>query len=159
MQHTHKAVLLSLALITFFAFPSFSSAVSCQTSLDCSPDNSIWCNPNTHQCAIPTATTNAGSGAINMSYIQGYSNSIINIINGVLVPVLMAVAFIVFLYGVYKYFILNGASDTAHTEGRTFIIYGIVGFVVILSMWGLVGIVASTFSLSPGGHAPAVPVL
>ena len=71
----------------------------------------------------------------------------------------MAVAFIVFLYGVYKYFILNGASDDAHTEGRTFIIYGIVGFVVILSMWGLVGIVANTLNLSPGGHAPAVPVL
>ena len=104
-------------------------------------------------------SSQSGSGSINTTYIQGYADSIIGIINAILVPVLMAVSFIVFLYGVYKYFILGGADESAHSEGRTFIIYGVIGFVVILSVWSLVTILTQTLGLSPGGHAPSVPTL
>ena len=149
-MNTLTTRLISIFLIALFAFPASSLAKACTTSLDCSPDNSVWCNPDTKQCAVT---------AINTVYVQGYSDSIIGIINVILLPVLMAVAFIVFLYGVFKYFIYNGADSSSHEEGRTFIMYGIIGFVVILSVWGLVGILGSTLGLSPGGNAPAIPTL
>lgn len=148
-----KTILALLLLSTLFVFPTMSFAKACNVSTDCSPDGSVWCNPDTKQCALP------GNGAINTSYIAGYANSVVGIINGILVPVLMAIAFITFLYGVFKYFILGGADGGAHSEGRTFIIYGIVGFVVILSVWGLVGILGATLGLSAGGSAPQVPTL
>ncbi len=98
-------------------------------------------------------------GGINTSYLQGYASSIVGIINGIFVPVLISIAFITFLWGVYKYFIAGAASDTEREEGRKFILWGIIGFVVIFSVWGLVGIVGSTLGLSPGGGPPSYPTL
>lgn len=94
---------------------------------------------------------------INTGAITPYSDGIIRVINGILVPVLMAVAFIVFLWGVYKYFILGASSESDKGEGRTFAMWGIIGFVVILSVWGLVDIVINTFGLTSGGSAPKPP--
>jgi hypothetical protein len=89
---------------------------------------------------------------INQGPLASYASGIINIINGVLVPTLMAVAFIVFLYGVYKYFILGADDEKSRTEGRQFVLWGIIGFVVILSVWGLVAIVRNTFGLTTGNN-------
>lgn len=96
---------------------------------------------------------------INTTYLQGYANSIIGIVNGILVPVLLAIAFFTFILGVYKYFILGATDGTERTKGREFILWGVIGFVVIFSVWGLVGLVGSTLGLSPGGSAPKYPTL
>lgn len=108
--------------------------------------------------ATPLFAAAQGTG-INMGIVTGYSSSIINIINNVFVPVLFAVAFLTFLWGVYKYFILGATKEESRKEGRDFVFWGIIGFVVILSMWGLVAVVGSTFGLSAGGTAPNYPTL
>jgi len=95
---------------------------------------------------------------INTSYVQGYANSITSIINDILVPVLIAIAFIVFLWGVYSYFIKGADSDTERAKGRTFVLYGVIGFVCIFSVWGLVQIVKSTLNLS-ATNAPVPPTI
>ena len=93
---------------------------------------------------------------INLTYIQGYSDSIINIINSILLPVLIAIAFIVFLWGVYKYFIQNEAE---REKGKWFVLYGIIGFVVIFSVWGLVYILGDTLDLDFNKPAPNPPTI
>ncbi len=60
----------------------------------------------------------------------------------------MAVALIVFLYGIYKFFILGASDEKARTEGRKFAMNGIIGFVIILSVWGIVFIVVETLNLN-----------
>ena len=97
-----------------------------------------------------------GAAGINERPIQVYAGGIISVVNYILVPVLMAIAFIVFLWGVYKYFILGAADETSRTEGRQFTLWGVIGFVVITSLWGLVYLIMSTFGLS-GTRAPAPP--
>jgi hypothetical protein len=92
------------------------------------------------------------SGGINIGVIKPYSDSITGIINGIFVPVLMAIAFIVFLWGVFKYFILGASDEKNRTDGRQFVLWGIIGFVIILSVWGLVNIVTSALNLSSGTH-------
>lgn len=84
---------------------------------------------------------------IDPSAVQGYADSIISLINGILVPVLMSVAFIVFLYGVYKYFMQGADSETERETGRTFALYGIIGFVILFTVWGIVNIFMSTLNL------------
>ena len=110
-------------------------------------------------CFLQTQTIPGTSGSINTFYLQGYANSIVGIINGLLVPVLMAVAFIVFLWGVYSYFILGSDNEEKRITGRQFVLWSIIGFAIIFSVWGLVGIVGSTFGLAPGGMAPGYPTL
>ena len=102
---------------------------------------------------IPLSAFAAG---IDTSYITPYSNGIINIINGIFVPVLFALAFIVFLWGVFKYFILGAANEDDRKEGRQFVLWGVIGFVVILSIWGIVNLLMGTLGLS-AGTAPAPP--
>lgn len=99
---------------------------------------------------------------INLQYLQGYSGSIIYVINFFLVPGLMAVALITFLYGVYRYFILGAANEDDRKVGRQFVLWGIIGFVVIVSVWGLVFMVSWTLGVGVGGAfnlAPKPPVI
>ncbi|MCR4276080.1 MAG: pilin [Candidatus Parcubacteria bacterium] len=100
----------------------------------------------------------AAQTGVNVSYLQNYSNSITGVINYILVPVLMAIAFIVFLWGVYKYFIFGAADEKSRTDGRQFTLWGVIGFVVILSLWGIVNIFMSTLGLSVG-TAPPYPTI
>ncbi len=100
-----------------------------------------------------------GSTGVNLNIVKGYSASILYVINFIFVPVVFAVAFLTFLWGVYKYFILGADNDTERATGRHFVFWGIIGFVVILSVWGLVAVVGSTFGLTAGGTAPNYPTL
>lgn len=86
--------------------------------------------------------------------ICGVASTILYLINNVLVPVLFAIAFIVFLYGVFERYILH--SDKASSDGHTFVLWGVVGFAIMISLWGLVNIVANTFGLN-GGYTPPLP--
>lgn len=106
--------------------------------------------------AMPLA---AGAAGIDLGAIRPYSNGIINFINTILVPLLFAIAFLFFVYGVYKYFILGATSESELEKGRQFVLWTIIGFAVILSLWGLVALVGETFNLTPGGAAPNYPTL
>lgn len=106
--------------------------------------------------ALPLAAA-AQPGAIDQTYVQDYRDLIIWMINSVLVPVLVAIAFIVFLWGVYKYFIYGADNEADRAKGKQFVMWGIIGFVVILSVWGLVAMVANTFGLESGGGSPTPP--
>lgn len=85
--------------------------------------------------------------------ICGIADTILYLINGVAVPVLFAVSFIVFLYGVaQKYIFHPDEVDSGHQT----ILWGVVGFAVMLSLWGLVYIATNTFGLG-GYYAPPLP--
>jgi hypothetical protein len=101
----------------------------------------------------------SGSTGVNLTIVKGYSASILYVINNVFVPVVFALAFLTFLWGVYKYFILGATEEKSRVDGRNFVFWGIIGFVVILSIWGLVAVVGSTFGLTAGGTAPNYPML
>jgi len=102
----------------------------------------------------------AQAGAVNQQWAQYYRDTIVWGVNFVLVPVLMAIAFIVFLWGVYKYFILGADSDTERATGRQFVLWGVLGFVIITSVWGLVNIVGQTLIPTTAGSThPNYPTL
>lgn len=62
-----------------------------------------------------------------------------------LVLLLIAVAVLIFLYGVVKF--IGAAGDVAkRKEGKDLIIYGLIGLFVMVSVWGLVNVLVSTFS-------------
>lgn len=61
-----------------------------------------------------------------------------------IIPVLISIALIIFLAGVVKY-IAYGGNDEKRAEGAKFMMYGIIGLAVMVSVWGLVRIVTGTF--------------
>jgi hypothetical protein len=78
------------------------------------------------------------------------------LINSVLIPVLFALAFIVFLYGIAKAYIFSAGDEEGVKKGHKLLLWGVIGFVVIISLWGIVNVVANTFGLS-GSYAPPTP--
>ncbi|KKT29031.1 hypothetical protein A3I36_04710 [Candidatus Giovannonibacteria bacterium RIFCSPLOWO2_02_FULL_45_28] len=62
---------------------------------------------------------------------------------GQLIRILVAVATIVFFWGIIQYIVASG-DEKKLQEGRQYIIYGIVGLFVIVAMWAIVNAVAST---------------
>lgn len=87
--------------------------------------------------------------------IAGLLIQFVNFVNGVLVPVVFALAFIVFLWGVYLYFFTMGADGKSQVkQGRSFILYGIIGFFVMVTIWGLVNILINSVGLDPRNNRP-----
>jgi hypothetical protein len=60
-----------------------------------------------------------------------------------IIPVLVAIGVIYFVWGVVQYVIAD--DEEAKTAGRGRMIYGIIGLAVIVAVWGLVGILVRTF--------------
>ena len=84
------------------------------------------------------------------------AQKLIYLINNVLVPLLFAVAFIVFLYGIAKAYIFSHGDAEAVKQGHQTILWGLIAFAVMVSIWGLVNVVANTFGLA-GSYAPPTP--
>ena len=93
-----------------------------------------------------------GLGAGCGSTICFVANEVLYIINYVLVPVIFAIAFLVFLYGIAHAYILSNGEPEAVKEGHRLLLWGVVGFAVMVSLWGLVNIVANTFGLAGYTH-------
>lgn len=64
-------------------------------------------------------------------------------IQEILIPILLALAFVVFIFGLIKYFFVTGSDGGAEKDkGKSLMLWGIVGFVAIVSVWGIVSLVA-----------------
>ncbi len=95
-------------------------------------------------------------GNVCTNTICAVAQNIIYIINGILVPVLFAIAFVIFLYGIARAYIFSGGDPEKVKDGHKMLMWGLIAFVVMISIWGLVNIVANTFGLA-GSYAPPTP--
>ncbi len=95
-----------------------------------------------------------GGGGINTQLLErDYVAKFINFVNGALVPALIAIAFIVFLWGVFKYLIWGADDEADRSTGRKFILWSVIGFAAIFSVWGMVNVVTSLFGFKAGQGA------
>jgi fumarate reductase subunit D len=68
-------------------------------------------------------------------------------ISDLLIPLFVVIALFLFIYGVFRY-LASATSDKARKEGSFFMLWGIIALFVILSVWGLVGVLRNTFGVS-----------
>ena len=74
-----------------------------------------------------------------------------------IIPILIAGALAYFIYGVIKFVISTDSDDKE--VARKVVVQGIIGLFVIVSVWGLVGVVQSTFGIGTGStlNASQIP--
>ncbi len=99
-----------------------------------------------------------GTGEIGGSTLSQYLLSIQGFIGDILIPLVFAVAFITFIWGIFLYFIAGGANEEKRDQGKQLAIWGIVGFFVMVSVWGIVNILVGTLNFN-NNVAPNVPGL
>ena len=71
---------------------------------------------------------------------------------------MMGVALLVFLYGCFE-FIRSADNDGARTTGKKHILWGIIGFVVMVSAYAILQVAAGTIGCdadNPTGCGPGV---
>lgn len=84
-----------------------------------------------------------------MVTIVPFLNKVNDLILNPIILLLFAVSFVYFGYGVVKFLTLD-AGDSKRIEARSAIIWGIVGMVVMFSVYGLIRFVLATFGIDTG---------
>ena len=79
---------------------------------------------------------------------------VVNRILGAIVPLLITVALIVFIWGLIQYLTQVG-DDTKRKAGLQLMLYGVIALFVMSSVWGLVALLQNTFSVQR--NEPFVP--
>lgn len=74
-----------------------------------------------------------------------------------IIPLIIAIAVVIFLVGVVKY-ITAGGDEERRKEARNVMIYGIIGLFVMIAVWGLVNLLKDTLGLDTT-TPPAIPNL
>lgn len=62
-----------------------------------------------------------------------------------ILPLIFSIGFIVFMYGVIRYVIAGDSKEKE--EGKKFLMWGLIGLFVMVSIWGIVGLVSNTLGL------------
>lgn len=94
------------------------------------------------------------ASAQQINNLSDVGSLIINTINNVIVPVLFAIAFIVFLWGAFDAFILGATGEGTKEKGKSLMLYSLIGFFVMVSIWGLVNILTGTISFGGSNSGP-----
>ncbi len=86
-------------------------------------------------------------------------NNILTFTNNVLIPFIIGIGFLVFVWGMFKFFIVGGANEEAKEQGKSLMIYATLGFVLIIVFWGIVNLLATSTGLSGSSISDLRPVV
>ena len=64
-----------------------------------------------------------------------------------LILLAFAISFVLFIYGVVRYLSLD-AADSKRKEAQNSILWGIVGMVIMFSVYGIINLILGTFGIS-----------
>ena len=107
----------------------------------CSGQTGCSCTNN----SVTNTNTNVKTNTCAPQNIHSFSdlvNMLIGCIFSRLIYLIIALAVVVFLWGVFRFIRSEGEED--RKTGREFMLWGIVGLFVMVSIWGLVAIFQST---------------
>jgi hypothetical protein len=100
--------------------------------------------PQMASAAIFTGCESKADGTIgSCTFAQVVDNFIAAIVKPI-VPFIIGLTVIYFLWGVTMY-IKNGASEDERDAGKQKMVYGIIALAVMLSFWGLAAVIMATF--------------
>lgn len=77
--------------------------------------------------------------------LQVLLTNVLTFINDVLIPFILAIGFLFFVFNVVRYFVFQSTSDEGREKAKALATYSVLGFVVILVFWGIVNIFAGLF--------------
>lgn len=74
-------------------------------------------------------------------------------------PMIVGLAVLYFIWGVLS-FVMNSGDEDAQKAARSQMLYGIIAIFVMVSVWGLVGILSGTFGFTNQViDAPTLPTI
>lgn len=78
---------------------------------------------------------------------KDYVTFLISLINNEIVPIILGLSLITFLWGAFRYYILHGADTNEREHARSFMLWGLIGMVLLFTVWGLVHVAQTALML------------
>ena len=103
---------------------------------------------------------NSSSGGGNLTPLKNLVRAVGDVLN-LLVPVLIALALVVFFWGLVKYVLgSSGGGDDKKAEAKGIMIAGLVSLFVMVSVWGIVRLAQNALGVGPDqiSNTPYVPL-
>jgi succinate dehydrogenase/fumarate reductase cytochrome b subunit len=75
--------------------------------------------------------------------------NIVSLVNGSVIPLLFALGFVFFLINIVRYFFIEGGEE-GQTKGRKAVLYGLIGLVILFTVWGVVNLLLNTLNSAIG---------
>ena len=98
---------------------------------------------------LPAVT--AAQGIAQSSNAGPFQDLLINILefsDAVLIPFILGIGFLVFVWGMFKFFILGGAKEEEKEKGKSLMVYATLGFVLIIIFWGVINLLTESTGLA-----------
>ncbi len=83
--------------------------------------------------------------------IQTLLGGILNFLSSTIIPFLLAIAGLVFFWNIARFFIIGGDNTESQEKARSHALWGIIAFVIILSLWGIVNMFVNGFGFDRNG--------
>jgi len=84
---------------------------------------------------------------------------LLGLTNTLIIPFILGIGFLVFVWGMFQFFIVGAANDEAKEKGKSLIVYATLGFVLVIIFWGVVNLIAQSTGLGTGASANPVGVV
>lgn len=95
-------------------------------------------------CSLPTSNKTVGD----------LFSHVTCLIYKTIIPMFFALAMAMFLWGVVQY-VINEGDEGKREKGKQFMVWGIIGLTVMVTVWALVAVLGSTF----GFNTSTIPTL
>lgn len=80
--------------------------------------------------------------------LQVFLTTLVAFINGVLIPFLLGIGFLAFVFNAIRFFVLGSSEQEGREKARALALYSILAFVLILVFWGIVNLLTSSLGLN-----------
>ena len=91
-----------------------------------------------------------------LSGLSTFVRNIGNVVN-VIIPVIFAIAIVYFFWGLVQ-FLRSAGDPKTHADGKAHMIYAVIAIAVMVSIYGLVAWLQSTFGITSTA-APILPII
>lgn len=96
---------------------------------------------------ITTPTSTSGCNLGPNPKFQGLVTYVLCLIKSSVIPLLFAIAVVMFIWGAIKFFLIGADDAEKKVKGKQFMLWGIIALAVMISIWGLVKILGETFEI------------
>ncbi|MBP6925799.1 MAG: hypothetical protein KBC22_01930 [Candidatus Pacebacteria bacterium] len=100
---------------------------------------------------LALAQTPSGACSNAMSNLGDIFNYATCLLSKSVIPLLITVALVAFMYGVIEY-LINAEDENKRKEGRKFMLWGIISLFVMLGIFGILQVLGNTFGIESGGN-------
>ena len=93
--------------------------------------------------------------------LQSLLINILHFINSTIIPFIIGIGFLYFVWGVFLYFIVGGADEEKRAKGRSYVVSATVGFVAIIIFFGVINMLVSSTGLEGESlqYMPVIPLI